>query len=86
MELVNADLLTHIGNYLGTALKIDMTTLQQTRGKYAIICIQINLNNPLKAFILFRGQYFNLEYEGLNTICPHSGIFGHSQEVSSKEI
>lgn len=80
IELMNADFLEQVKNYIRKSLKVDVTTMQQTRGKYARICAEINVNKPLKTFLRFKEKYLHLEYEGLSTICYNCGRFSHTKE------
>lgn len=38
IELLNEDFLRQVGDFTGTSLKVNLTTLQQTRGQYARLC------------------------------------------------
>lgn len=69
MELYNSNFLWRIGSGLGNMLKIDRMTSIHSRGKYARICVEMDHDKPLKAFILIRGHKLFLEYEGLHLIC-----------------
>lgn len=48
-----------------------------SRGQYARINVEIDLDKPLKSFIMIRGHKLFLEYEGLHLICFHCGRYGH---------
>lgn len=61
-------------------VKIDKVTLAQTRGKFYRLCVEINLNEPLKPFINLYGKPFGVVYEGLSTICFNCGVYGHVRE------
>ncbi|CAL8087012.1 unnamed protein product [Prunus armeniaca] len=43
--------LKRIGNLLGKLLKIDTLTTTQNRGKFARLCVELDLTKPLEAFI-----------------------------------
>lgn len=58
-------------------LKVDRLTSIHSRGQYARICVEIDLEKPLKSFILIRGHKLFLEYEGLHLICFQYGKYGH---------
>jgi hypothetical protein len=45
------DSLTQIGNPLGETVKVYLHTASQARGKYAIICVELVLSEPLRAEI-----------------------------------
>lgn len=77
LELYNSNFLWRIGSGLGTMLKIDRLTSIHSRGQYARICVEMDLDKPLKSFILIRGHRLFLEYEGLHLICFQCGKYGH---------
>lgn len=77
MELYDTQFLWRIGSVLGTMLKVDRLTSIHSRGQYARICVEVNLDKPLKSFIEIRGHKLFLEYEGLHLICFHSGKYRH---------
>ncbi|RYR46120.1 hypothetical protein Ahy_A07g031869 isoform A [Arachis hypogaea] len=54
---------------LDTMLKVDELTSIHSRGKFARICVKIDLNKKLIPYILALGKDFKLEYEGLHQIC-----------------
>jgi hypothetical protein len=47
IELYDAGILRRIGNQLGTLLKIDARIVDSVRGRFARLCIQIDLDQPL---------------------------------------
>lgn len=65
------------GGLLGPAVKIDKVTLGQTRGKFCRLCVEINLDEPLKPFIKLGDHSFGVVYEGISTICFNCGVYGH---------
>lgn len=54
----------HIGNKVGRSVKIDHTTLSVTRGQFARIYVQIDLQKPLLPFIELLGYLQNLNKKG----------------------
>lgn len=80
IELYNDTFLRRIGMQLGNFLKVDRLTSIHSRGKYARICVELDLDNPLESHIVIRGCPLYLEYEGLHTICFRCGRFGHKKE------
>lgn len=46
-------------------------------GKFACVCVELNLNKLLVPTISFMGRVFATKYEGLYIICYHCGRFGH---------
>lgn len=47
IECYDVTVLRQIGQALGTVLRVDMHTSMEARGKYARICIQVNMSKPL---------------------------------------
>lgn len=80
VEFMEEKLLRKIGTYIGMVLKVDAIIRKQTKCRFARICVQIRLDEPLQTFVQVDDQWFNLEYEGLNLICFHCGKFGHSKD------
>lgn len=72
--------LKRIGNLLGKLLKIDTLTTSQNRGKFARICVELDLTQPLDAFVKINQVWYNIEYEGLPDICYLCGRYGHKRE------
>ncbi|KAL5169689.1 hypothetical protein HKD37_11G031549 [Glycine soja] len=48
-----------------------------SKGKFARICVELDLEKPSESHIYERDYKLNLEYEGLDSICFHCGRFGH---------
>ncbi|ONI21009.1 hypothetical protein PRUPE_2G044900 [Prunus persica] len=68
------------GNLLGKLLKIDSLTTSQNRGKFARLCVELDLNKPLDASVQINQNWYNIEYEGLPDICYLCGCYGHKRE------
>ncbi|XP_058764722.1 uncharacterized protein LOC131638194 [Vicia villosa] len=75
--------LTRFGNRIGRAIKIDRTTTKQERGKYARICVAVNLAKPLLGMFQIDGSSYKIEYEGLHLLCLVCGRYGHYKEGCS---
>ena len=52
IELYEAEVLREIGDSIRKVLRIDMHTTMEARGKYARLCIQIDIDKPLINTIL----------------------------------
>ena len=69
-----------IGSAIGPVLRIDSNTATEARGRYARICVQIDLNKPLVRQILLEGQIQDIQYERINSLCFSCGRVGHRRE------
>lgn len=62
---------------LGKPLKVDGTTLNFERARFARVCVEVNLSKPLKGTVLINGERYFVAYEGLTKICSGCGVYGH---------
>ncbi|GAV79883.1 LOW QUALITY PROTEIN: DUF4283 domain-containing protein, partial [Cephalotus follicularis] len=56
---------TKIGNHLGTLLRIDNHTIQGARGRYARLCVQIDITKPLVTRIRIGRCIQYVQYESI---------------------
>lgn len=80
IEVFNERALMRLANSVGRAVKVDTTSSGVVRGQYGRVCVEINLNKPLKPTCFALGRKNTVEYEGLYRICFHCGKFGHRSE------
>src|ERR1044072_7451068 len=77
IELYNQEFLSRVGSKIGKMLKVDQLTSIHSRGKFARICVQIDLKKKFVPTVKVMGKVLNLEYEGLHQICFNCGNCGH---------
>ncbi|RYR05350.1 hypothetical protein Ahy_B06g085220 [Arachis hypogaea] len=58
-------------------LKVDHATSIHSRGRFARICVEIDLSKKLVPRISVMGYTLSIEYEGLHLICFECGKYGH---------
>jgi hypothetical protein len=80
IEYYDAKVLKSIGDRIGRKVKVDKNTLKQERGKYARLCVEVDLTKPLLAMFMIKERKYNVEYEGLHLLCTTCGKFGHYKE------
>jgi hypothetical protein len=80
IEYYDNKMLHFIGNRIGRTVKVDRTTQSQARGKYARLCVEVDLTKPLLAMFQIKDRYYKVEYEGLHMLCLACGTFGHYKE------
>ncbi|KAF7830686.1 LEAF RUST 10 DISEASE-RESISTANCE LOCUS RECEPTOR-LIKE PROTEIN KINASE-like 2.1 [Senna tora] len=81
LEFYNVHCLQRIGGLIGRTIKVDPTTSLTSRGKFARICVEINLKKQLVPQVEVRGRSYAVEYEGLHLICFQCGRYGHSKDL-----
>lgn len=65
------------GNRIGRTLKVDNITLIASRGKFARVCVRIDLLKPLRSRFRLHGKPWRIQYEGFLDICFHCHQYGH---------
>lgn len=80
LEFFDETILMRVGNELGKAVKIDTNTMQVARGKYARVCVEVDLSKPLTSVVVLNGHHLKIEYESLHQICFTCGKYGHRAE------
>lgn len=54
-----------IGKIIGDVVKVDQLTLPETRGKFARVCIEVDLSKPLRPFVEVEAITYGVIYEGI---------------------
>ncbi|KAI9073371.1 hypothetical protein K1719_044650 [Acacia pycnantha] len=72
--------LLNLGNSIGKAIRLDILTAQRSRGKFARLCVELDLTKPLVPEFYVEGQVLSVEYESLGSLCSKCGRVGHSHQ------
>ena len=79
-----------IGDQIGEALKVDHLTLGKMRGKYARVCVNIDLSKPWVKGIhlgVGNGKYWQpFRYEAVPIVCFCCGRIGHNEESCPERV
>ncbi|KAI9108726.1 hypothetical protein K1719_020373 [Acacia pycnantha] len=78
--LFDKKFLLNLGNVIGRATKLDIHTAQRSRGKFARMCVELDLTKPLVPEFDVEGQRISIVYESLGLLCNKCGCFGHTKE------
>jgi len=62
---------------IGRPIKVDTNTLKVERGKFARVCVEVDLTVPVVGKIWVNGHWYKVQYEGLHLICTNCGCYGH---------
>lgn len=68
LELYNNRFLWRVGSMPGTMLKVDDTTSVHSRGSFARICVEVDLQRELVPSFTALGKEFKIEHEGIHLI------------------
>lgn len=77
IEFYELKVLKEIGQAIGLVLRIDANTAASTRGRYAWLCIQVDLDNPRPRTILIGRFRHDILYEGIGALFFSCGRMGH---------
>lgn len=81
IELYEAEVLKQIGEAIGKVLRVDTHTAMEAQGKYAKLCIQVDVNKPLINTVLIVKFEQVVVYEGINKLYFTCGRIGHKKEM-----
>nr|POE48959.1 uncharacterized protein CFP56_49423 [Quercus suber] len=80
IEFYELSALLKIGQAIGPILHIDSHTSSNVKGRFARLCVQVNLDKPLINTIQIGKMAQMVQYEGLNSLCFAYGRIGHRKE------
>ncbi|KAB2620717.1 hypothetical protein D8674_037697 [Pyrus ussuriensis x Pyrus communis] len=80
VEWFNPEAMKRIGDLIGTTFRVDAHTASQVRGKYARVCVELDLTKSLIANVKVENCWYVVEYEGLHLVCFNYGCYGHRRE------
>ncbi|XVE97063.1 hypothetical protein REPUB_Repub02eG0278300 [Reevesia pubescens] len=78
LEYYDGEVMRMMGDKIGSSVRVDRTTSNILRGKFARMYVELNLTKPLVSKIFIGGCWQKVEYEGLKMLCFHCGKFGHT--------
>jgi hypothetical protein len=56
------------------------------RGRFAHVCVEIDLMNLVVGKVGFRNNWYKVEYEGLHVICTLCGCYGHLSRNCERSV
>nr|KYP44877.1 hypothetical protein KK1_033618 [Cajanus cajan] len=77
MVYYDESVLISIAFAIGPPIKVDTNTLTMPRGRFARVCIQIDLNVPVVGKFCLNNIWYNVEYEGLRMLYTKCGCYRH---------
>ncbi|XP_015943802.1 uncharacterized protein LOC107468934 [Arachis duranensis] len=84
IEYYEETMLRKIGNIIGRTLRVDPKMAEKCREKFARLCVELNLTEPLVSQYSINGKRYLAQYEGLHCICFTCGMVGHEKSNYSK--
>ncbi|XP_019184648.1 PREDICTED: uncharacterized protein LOC109179603 [Ipomoea nil] len=81
IEYYSASFLQKVGKKIGRPVRVDQATSQVSRGRFARMCVEIDLTKPLISKFKLRKRTRFIAYEGIHLVCFGCGMYGHSHEA-----
>ena len=77
IEYYNVEALRQIGKAIGNVLRVDTHTATKTMGRFARLCVQIDIEKPLTTEIKIGRLEQPMSYEGIHKLYFSCGRIGH---------
>lgn len=77
MEYFNSNALFKMAKTIDRPIKMDIQTSEATRGRFARVCIEVDVKKPLPPFIKINQLKQEGAYEINTSFCNKCGIIGH---------
>lgn len=80
IEYYNAEALHLIGKAIGNVLRVDIHIAAEARGRFARLCVQVDVMKPLVTTIMIGKLEQSVSYEGIQKFCFDCERLGHKRE------
>lgn len=80
IELFDYAFLKKVGEKIGKPIRADHSTDSATRGRFARICVEVDITKPLLTQFKMKKRVRRIEYEGIHLVCFGCGVVGHRKE------
>ncbi|XP_057452246.1 uncharacterized protein LOC130744070 [Lotus japonicus] len=77
LQFYKKNILMTMAKGVDTHIKVDLNTVDMHKGRFARICVEIDLDQPVVGRIRLRGTWYNVEYEGFHLLCARCGCYGN---------
>lgn len=77
----NGSVLMGMATTIEKPIKVDQNTLNIERGRFPLVCVEIDLSLSVVRKIWLKDHWYQVEYEGLHLICTKCGCHADGQEL-----
>lgn len=84
IEYFDFSFLRKVGEKIGKPIRADQNTDTATRGRFARICVEVDITKPLLTMFKMRKRVRTIKYEGIHLVCFACGVVGHRAEDCEK--
>ncbi|CAN0829580.1 hypothetical protein LINGRAPRIM_LOCUS3002 [Linum grandiflorum] len=76
IEFYNPVAVKRIASRIGKPFRVDRATEEGARGKFARVCIEVDLSKQLLPKYKVEGKTYLIVYKGFHKICTNCGLYG----------
>ncbi|CAL1357020.1 unnamed protein product [Linum trigynum] len=80
IEFINREADERIASKIGRPIKVDRATQNGEMGRFARVCVEVDLMKPLLSQYKIEGRTYFIEFEGLYRIFTECGQYGHTSQ------
>lgn len=80
IEYFDYAFLKKVGEKIGKPIRADHNTGTAARGRFARLCVEVDITKPLLTMFKLRKRIRHIEYEGIHLVCFKCGIVGHKMD------
>ncbi|XP_019150075.1 PREDICTED: uncharacterized protein LOC109146859 [Ipomoea nil] len=81
VEYYDIILFRKLGNRIGRIVRVDQATSLVSRGKFARICVEIDMRKPLISKFTYKEKVRHMAYEGIHLVCFSCGFYEYAKEA-----
>ncbi|CAN1172831.1 hypothetical protein LINPERHAP2_LOCUS30321 [Linum perenne] len=82
----NTTTVKRIGDHIGRTVRMDLATTESARGRFARVCVEIDITKPLLGKYMIEDKILKIEYESLENLCYDCGMYGHKKEACPSKV
>ncbi|CAN1166056.1 hypothetical protein LINPERHAP2_LOCUS26518 [Linum perenne] len=75
-----------IGDHIGRTVRMDLATKEGARGRFARVCVEVDITKPLLGKYMIEDKILKIEYESLENLCFDCGMYGHKKEACPSKV
>ncbi|CAN1141731.1 hypothetical protein LINPERHAP2_LOCUS12665 [Linum perenne] len=67
-------------------VRLELATAEGTCGRYARVCVEVDLTKPLLGKYIIEDRVLKVECESLENVCFDCGFYGHKRDSCSPTV
>ncbi|XP_054792525.1 uncharacterized protein LOC129298145 [Prosopis cineraria] len=80
LDYYDQGILYVLGSQIDHVLKVETTTIKRKKGRFARLCVKLDLNATLRPIVLINRKEKRIQYESIHLICLKCGRYKHDAD------